>query len=183
MGAALAQAVLNQGDLPVIVSGSVEITYPDSAEIHWTETTEEMLQCCVELFPQCSGVIGAAAPCDFMPVMFSPQKLQKPADGSGITVAFRETPDILATLGQMKRQDQWSIGFALETAGVQNGGKEHALEKLQKKNCRLIVLNTPDSISKSRSTFQVFDAAGTLRLNFTGTKAALAEKLLSMSGK
>ncbi|MDR2117520.1 MAG: phosphopantothenoylcysteine decarboxylase, partial [Planctomycetaceae bacterium] len=77
MGVALAEIVLERGELPVIVSGPVTLVYPDGAEIHRVETTEEMLECCLRLFPDCNGIIGAAAPCDFKPEYFSEQKLSK----------------------------------------------------------------------------------------------------------
>ncbi|MDR3182743.1 MAG: phosphopantothenoylcysteine decarboxylase [Planctomycetaceae bacterium] len=178
MGLALAEAVLKQGGQPVIVSGPVQVVYPANTEVHQVETTQQMLQRCTALLPKCDGIIAAAAPCDFQPVSFSAQKLQKSADENGMMLAFQETPDILAALGQMKKPQQWSIGFALETADFQTAGKQHALQKLRKKNCSFIVLNAPNSISQDESTFHVFDAAGNLRLDFTGTKRSLAEKLL-----
>jgi len=99
MGAALAEAVLQQGEMPVLVSGPATVSYPQKADVHWVETTDQMLQCCLKLVPQCAGVIGAAAPCDFRPVALSEQKIAKPKDGSGMTLRLVETPDILAALG------------------------------------------------------------------------------------
>ena len=175
MGAALAEAVLQQGDVPVIVSGQVAMTYPPEAEVHWVETTEQMLQRCLELFPQCVGIIGAAAPCDFKPVAFSEQKISKSQEGN-ITFQFTETPDILAALGNIKRADQWSVAFALET----EDGEVRALEKLKRKNCDFIVLNDPRSIGNDEASFQVFDANGKLRKAFTGFKRVFAEELLRL---
>ena len=47
-------------------------------------------------------------------------------------------PDIAAQLGQMKREDQLLVGFALET----NDEEANAQKKLQKKNLDFIVLNS-----------------------------------------
>jgi len=176
MGSALADAVLQRGHTPVIVSGRAVISYPAEAEVHWVETTEQMLQRCLELFPLCTGVIGAAAPCDFRPALFSEQKISKPKDGSGITLQFLETPDILAALGKIKRPDQWIIAFALET----ENGKTKALEKLKRKHCDFIVLNSPDSIDKDEASFQVFDIIGEQRKSFTGSKRIFAKELLRL---
>jgi len=175
MGTALAEAVLQQGCLPVIVSGPVAVVYPAEAEVHWVETTEQMLQCCLELFPHCAGVIGAAAPCDFRPVAFSEQKISKPKEGE-ITFQCIETPDILAALGAIKRPDQWSVSFALET----QDGEARALEKLKKKCCDYVVLNAPDAIGNDETAFQLFDSTGTQRLTFTGTKRRFAEELVRL---
>jgi phosphopantothenoylcysteine decarboxylase/phosphopantothenate--cysteine ligase len=176
MGSALAEAVRKQGGVPVIVSGPTAVAYLQEAEVHWVETTEQMLQRCLELFPHCTGVIGAAAPCDFQPAVFSEQKISKPKDGGGITFQLSETPDILAALGNIKHPDQWSVAFALET----ENGKHRALEKLKQKNCNFVVLNSPDSIGKHEASFQVFDATGEQRKEFTGSKRDFAEELLRL---
>jgi phosphopantothenoylcysteine decarboxylase/phosphopantothenate--cysteine ligase len=178
MGSALAEAALQQGYLPVIVSGPVAVSYPSRAEVHWIETTCQMLKRCEELFPGCCGVIGAAAPCDFMPSQFSEQKLSKESfrGQSTVLLQFAETPDILAALGKMKRTDQWSIGFALET----ENGEANALRKLQRKNCNLIVLNTPDSIGSETAAFQVFDSTGRQRLAMSGSKQKIAKELFQI---
>jgi len=177
MGAALAEAVIQQGGVPIVVSGTTAISYPPKAQIHWIETTEQMLQCCLKLFPQCIGVIGAAAPCDFRPVTFSDQKISK-TKGSMITLPLAQTPDILADLGKIKRLDQWSVAFALET----QDGTRRALEKLKQKHCDFVVLNDHHSINNDEAAFQVFDAAGTLRKTFTGSKRVFAEELLRLIG-
>ena len=175
MGAALAAAALQRGNKPVIVSGPVAISYPPEAEVHWVETTEHMLRSCLELFPQCIGVIGAAAPCDFRPVVFSEQKISKTNEG-GITLSFTETPDILAALGKIKCPDQWSIAFALET----EDGSRRAREKLKKKCCDFVVLNSHDSINNEEASFQVYNARGALRIHMTGSKQLFAVKLLRL---
>ena len=174
MGAALTEAVLRQGGLPILVSGPVAISYPAEAEVHWVETTEQMLLRSSELFPHCNGVIGAAAPCDFRSIAFSPQKIAK--DGSGRTLSLAETPDILAALGKIKRPNQWSVAFALET----EEGVPKALKKLKQKNCDFVVLNAPDAINKNESSFQVFDRTGERRTHFTGSKKVFAEELLRL---
>ena len=176
MGSALAEAVLQQGDIPVVVSGPVTVVYLPEVEVHRVETTEQMLQRCLELFPHCAGVIGAAAPCDFRPVIFSEQKMSKPKDGNGIVLRLTETPDILATLGKIKHSDQWSIAFALET----ENGHDKALEKRIQKHCDFVVLNGPDSIGEDAATFQVFDASGEPRKKFSGSKQVFAKELLCL---
>jgi phosphopantothenoylcysteine decarboxylase/phosphopantothenate--cysteine ligase len=149
------------------------ISYPANAEVHWVETTEQMLQRCLEIFPHCVGVIGAAAPCDFKPISFSEQKISKTNDGS-IAFQFTETPDILAALGMIKRKDQWSVSFALEM----EDGEARALSKLRKKRCDFVVLNDPSSINSDETSFQVFDEAGKQLKAFEGSKYDFAKELL-----
>jgi phosphopantothenoylcysteine decarboxylase/phosphopantothenate--cysteine ligase len=179
MGVAFAATVLERGEIPVIVSGPVALAYPDGAEIHHVETTEQMLECCRQLFPDCNGIIGAAAPCDFKPEYFSKQKLSKPEGNNGIVFRFTETPDILATLGQIKRHDQWMVGFALET----ENGRDHALKKLKRKNCDFIVLNSPEAINRETASFQIFNAAGKLCADLNGSKKMVVKEIFALIDK
>jgi len=177
MGAALAEAVLEHGDVPVVVSGPVARVYPENAEVHRVETTEQMLRCCESLFSDCEGVIGAAAPCDFKPIIFSEQKLTKSDSPREFLLRLEPTPDILAALGRRKRPDQWILGFALET----QHGPENAQEKLRRKNCNLIVLNGPESVDQEDAMVEVFDAFGNRVRVLTGTKRQIAAELLTLT--
>jgi phosphopantothenoylcysteine decarboxylase/phosphopantothenate--cysteine ligase len=179
MGVALAEIVLERGETPVIVSGPVMLEYPDGAEIHRVETTEQMLECCLHLFDDCNGIIGAAAPCDFKPEYFSEQKISKSEKSNDMIFRFTETPDILATLGQIKRYDQWMVGFALET----ENGRDHALRKLKRKNCDFIVLNSPESINREAASFQIFNASGELCADLNSSKKTMVKEIFVLIDK
>ncbi|MBQ7030024.1 MAG: phosphopantothenoylcysteine decarboxylase, partial [Thermoguttaceae bacterium] len=64
MGAALAQAALDAGFEVVVVSGPVDVKYPNGARVVDVVSTEEMRTAAMQLYPECVGAIGAAAPCD-----------------------------------------------------------------------------------------------------------------------
>ncbi|MDR1484885.1 MAG: phosphopantothenoylcysteine decarboxylase [Planctomycetaceae bacterium] len=174
MGAAIAAALIEMGFVPVVVSGDVDVEYPAGVEVYFVETTGEMLERCCLIFGSCVGVISAAAPCDFKPKNFSLQKISKSESGGNMVVELEQTVDILAALGKIKRADQWSIGFALET----ESGKENALAKLKRKNCDFIVLNSPESINNDSAEVQVFNAREELIAKTTGTKINIARKLI-----
>ena len=97
MGKALAEAVLAAGHEVVIVSGPVEVRYPSAARVVPVVSTEEMLAACLDVFPQCAGLIAAAAPCDYRPRVVAAEKIRK--TGAPIDVHLVETPDIVARLG------------------------------------------------------------------------------------
>ena len=70
-------------------------------------------------------------------------------------VELVETPDVVAALGAIK-QSQWMVAFALET-------KDHhfrALQKLERKNCDLIVLNGPEAMCAADTRVEVIDRQG-----------------------
>ena len=80
-------------------------------------------------------MIAAAAVSDYAPADASDRKLKK--DDDDLTLTLRRTPDVLATLGQQKREGQTLVGFALET----HDGEANARGKLERKNLDWVVLN------------------------------------------
>jgi len=174
MGRALATAALAAGHEVVVVSGPVSITYPDAAEVITVVTTEEMLAASVEQFPTCDGVIGVAAPCDFSPKVVASEKIKK-AHGN-LTLELVATPDIMKALGALKQKHQWSVGFALET----ENGMANAVEKLGRKQCDLIVLNSADAIDSVVNSITVIDSEGKSIRDFSGSKTDAAAVIVEL---
>ena len=87
MGKALAEAALEAGHEVVIVSGPVEVGYPQAARVLPVVSTEEMLEACLSVFPQCDGLIAAAAPCDYRPKIVA--SAEDPQDGRHAGSAVR----------------------------------------------------------------------------------------------
>jgi phosphopantothenoylcysteine decarboxylase/phosphopantothenate--cysteine ligase len=167
MGSALAAAVLEAGHQVVLVSGPVQITYPENLELHWVTSTEEMLQKCNELFSRCDGMIGVAAPCDYRPEKIAPQKIAK--TGDPLQMKLMETEDIVAQMGKQKG-NRWVVGFALETEDP----RLRALVKLEKKSCDLMVLNGVEAMHAETNSVEILEPSGGLIGTFQGKKEAVA---------
>lgn len=172
MGYALAEAVLRAGHQVVLVSGPVNLTPPKGCEVHPVETTEEMCRTCVELFPQCDGVIAAAAVCDYKPRNRIAGKIAK--TGEPITIEMIETDDVLAELGRSKN-DRWVIGFALEAENP----RENALQKLRAKNCDYVVVNAPSAIGSESNRVELIDGTGRIVSAWSGSKKDVANNLIA----
>ena len=187
MGAALARAALGARFEVTVVSGPVAVEYPPEAQVVRVVSTAEMLQKAAEIFPECIGVIGVAAPCDFTPVKRSATKMTKddltraPASISPedcgrkttFSLELTETPDILAALGKMKTANQWSVAFALETHDFQ----ARALKKLVRKNADLIALNRPSAIGSGTTRIELLASDGPVA-SFEGDKPTAAKRIL-----
>ena len=189
MGKALTCAALTAGFEVTVVTGPVVCEYPPEATLVPVTTTDEMLRACLQVFPECVGAIGAAAPCDFRPIKIASEKIKKndrqlcrqlcnttgveskPIGPVTLTIAFQTTVDIFAELGKIKRADQWLVPFALETA---DDGQSLALEKLIKKNGDLILWNGPSAMLGDQAEVAIIDRAGTILANISGTKAYVA---------
>jgi phosphopantothenoylcysteine decarboxylase/phosphopantothenate--cysteine ligase len=177
MGRALAEAALALGHEVVIVTGPVELDYPSQARVHHVLTTDEMLFTCQREFPQCDGLIGAAAPCDYKPISVAEHKLSK--TGESLKLELWETPDVVATLGATKRSDQWTVGFALETEDPHF----RAITKLERKSCDLIVLNGPDAMTSSQNSIELLNPQGEAILKSQGSKLEVAEQIMAVIEK
>ena len=137
MGFALAEALANLGARVTLVSGpsQLQIQHP---LVHRTDVTTagEMLEACVPVFDKADGAVLAAAVADYMPEEVMEQKIKKNDENWSLSLV--KTPDIAMALGARKRSGQCLVGFALET----NDEVKNAIQKLQRKNLDLIVLNS-----------------------------------------
>jgi phosphopantothenoylcysteine decarboxylase / phosphopantothenate---cysteine ligase len=174
MGCALAQAALRLGHEVILVSGPVNVVYPEAAQLVSVTTTDDMLEACQRLFASCDGLIGAAAPCDYQPVRVSTEKIAK--NGGPLMLHLIETPDIVATLGGSKLPRQWTVGFALETEDQ----RFRALSKLERKSCDLIVLNGPQAMNAADNSVELLEKSGQVVATFAGSKEVVADGILSV---
>ena len=167
MGVALAAAAIEAGHRVTIVSGPVHVVYPAEAEVISVVSTEEMLAACRKVFPHCDGLIAAAAPCDYRPASVAAHKIRK--TGEPLHVEFVETPDIVATLATEKGA-RWMVAFALETEDP----RARAMQKLERKNCDLIVVNSPAAVNAADTTVELLDRDGQVLGSFSGGKTDVA---------
>ena len=107
-----------------------------------------------------------------MPRVVQRHKISK--TGGPLTVELVETPDVVATLGQSKRANQWVVGFALETEDQ----RFRATVKLERKHCDLMVSNGPTAIDSGDNEVELLDPTGTVLANIVGTKESVAEQLV-----
>lgn len=171
MGRALSEAALALGHEVTIVSGPVDIEYPAAARRIDVVSTEDMLEACLNVFPHCDGLIGAAAPCDYRPVKVAAGKINK--TGGLLRLHLIETPDVVATLGTVKAR-QWLVGFALET----EDHRLRAITKLERKSCDLMVLNGPEAMNARQNEVEIIDAAGKVIERLAGSKEDVATGIL-----
>ncbi len=172
MASALATAALGRGHEVTIVSGPVPVTYPKQARVIPVVTTAEMLAASRAELPVCDGVIAAAAPCDFEPVTRARGKI--PRQGTGLTVEFRPTPDVIATLASRAAAAQWFVAFALEPGA----DPRRAFEKIEAKRCDLIVVNDLTAMEGEQTAVTVYDRQHATVGSRAGTKRTVAAWLV-----
>ncbi|WP_229376268.1 phosphopantothenoylcysteine decarboxylase [Fibrella aquatilis] len=141
MGYALAEVLAERGAHVTLVSGPTQLTVGHPGiEVVQVKTAAQMYTACLHYFPTATLTILAAAVADYTPGTVANKKIKK--QGDTLTLELVRTVDIAARLGQQKRDDQYMVGFALET----DNELANAQAKLIGKNLDLIVLNSLNDI-------------------------------------
>ncbi len=138
MGYAIAEEAAQRGADVTIVSGPVSITakHPKITVIN-VESAKEMHDECVNQFPTTDVAIMCAAVADYAPANPANVKIKREKDAIPV-IELVKNPDIAARLGEMKKEGQMLVGFALET----NDESTNAQDKLNRKKLDMIVLNS-----------------------------------------
>jgi phosphopantothenoylcysteine decarboxylase/phosphopantothenate--cysteine ligase len=97
--------------------------------------------------PQADAIILCAAVADYRVENIANSKIKREKTENPI-IQLTPNPDIARAVGQAKRPDQVSVGFALET----DNENTNAQGKLERKNLNFIVMN---SLRDKNAGFQV----------------------------
>lgn len=180
MGYALAEAFAAANADVTLVSGPTALPAPTSARIRLVrvETAQQMYEAAAAVAPRADVWVFAAAVADYRPAEVATEKIKK--QGDTLTLTLVKNVDIAATLGQAKRPEQFSVGFALETTNE----LAHAQEKLHRKNFDLVVLNSlrdaGAGFGHDTNKVSVLDAAGQVLTFDLQAKTELAHRLVQL---
>src|SRR5947209_10901866 len=147
MGAALATAATRVGHQVTLILGPISIAMaPDIRRID-VETSAQMHEAVLREFPTHDALIMAAAVADYRPRKIQTEKI--PRQGN-LTIECEPTEDIIAAAGRIKRPDQRTIGFSLESPGDSDSTNDRALDraraKMLAKSLDLIVYNPTQTL-------------------------------------
>ena len=145
MGYAIARMAARRGANVTLVSGRTALPREPFVETVDILSAEDMFHAVTERAPDMDIIIKAAAVADFTPANPADQKIKKAdlvADDTegygGMSISLAPTRDILAYLGENRRDGQFLCGFAMETQDL----LKNAAEKLVKKNVDMICANS-----------------------------------------
>ncbi len=137
MGVAIAKELYSRGAEVTLVMGPTNFNFSENGvQVMRVNTAAEMWEACQSVFPSADITVMSAAVADYTSLQKAPEKIKKKEER--LIVELTKTRDILKSLGEIKKKGQVLVGFALET----NNERANALEKLEKKNADLIVLNS-----------------------------------------
>ena len=135
MGYAIARMAMLRGAAVTLVSGPTALEPPPFVETVPVVTAEDMFRAVSERAGDMDWIIKAAAVADYTPTEVADNKIKK-KDGD-LSIPLERTLDILAALGQNKREGQFLCGFSMETRDL----IENSRKKLTKKNLDMVAAN------------------------------------------
>lgn len=136
MGYAIAEGMADRGAKVVLVSGPSSLNVQNkNIELISVVSAEQMYEACIANYAKANIAIMSAAVADYRPAEISNTKMKK--NDKEISIQLEKTVDILHELGKVKDK-QFLVGFALET----NNELSNAKDKLKRKNCDALVLNS-----------------------------------------
>jgi phosphopantothenoylcysteine decarboxylase/phosphopantothenate--cysteine ligase len=143
MGIFIAKELYRRGAEVTLIMGPSQVELSiDGISLVRVKTADDMYKVCIDAFDKTDITVMAAAVADYTPIKPAKEKIKKKEEN--MLLELTKTKDILKSLGEKKKAGQVLVGFALET----NNEKQYAIDKLQKKNADMIILNSlndPDS--------------------------------------
>ena len=148
MGFALAEECASRGAQVTLVAGPVALKTNHAAITRIdVSTAVEMHDAVMKALPDSDAIILCAAVADYRVEHVAESKIKREKTQNPV-IQLTPNPDIAKAVGQAKRDDQVSVGFALETDNEQ----ANAQGKLERKNLNFIVMN---SMRDKNAGFQV----------------------------
>ena len=146
-GHAIAERLSKLGADTHLITGPVNIPYPDNVKVTEVNTAEEMLNACKNSIPA-DIAIFAAAVSDWKPTKNFQNKIKKSFNDGDLNLSFSQNPDILRTISETNiNRPKLIVGFTLETENLM----ESARKKMLDKSCDWMIAN--NHIQKNKSVF------------------------------
>jgi len=180
MGLALTQEFAKRGATVSLVLGpDVQLpSLPSTVQVTQVTTADQMYQACMSQFSEVDIAVMAAAVADYTPVVVAEEKIKKA--GSELLIELRKTKDILKAMGQVKKSNQYLVGFALETTNEE----VYAKGKLVAKNADMIVLNSLNDpaagFGKDTNKVTIFDREGGVQSFPAKSKIDVAKDIIDL---
>ncbi len=153
-----------------------------SSQIIRVKNSQQMHKAILENLSQSFAFISCAAVCDFKIKNFSISKIKK-GDKQNLTLELEQNIDILKDIANNKSRPPLVIGFAAEDADIDTTTRENmARQKLEKKNCDIIVANSLQNGKVFGNEFTeaiIIDKSLTNNLGII-TKKFLAKKIVEL---
>ncbi len=176
MGYAIAAAAVARGHEVVLISGPVSIAAPDGVRLLRVETALEMHEAVAAEIGAAEAAVFCAAVADYRVAEMAASKIKK--SGDTLTLTLIQNPDILGDARGEFGFGGVLVGFAAETDELER----HALDKLRRKGCDLLVANDVSradiAFDRDENEVLVFDRKGGRERIAKTSKADIGRRLV-----
>jgi phosphopantothenoylcysteine decarboxylase/phosphopantothenate--cysteine ligase len=169
MGLSLAKAAYIRGAEVKLIHAAMQEEIPKYLDSKEALSAQEMYDSVHQIKDDYNCVIMCAAVADYSFKEPSQQKLKK---GDDLSFSMVRTKDILKSLGETKKSNQYLVGFAAESENI----IENAKSKFIKKNLDMIVANNLQVAGNEFSEITIITKNS--QTKFSGSKFHLAHKIL-----
>ncbi len=145
MGVALAREARSRGANVTLIASNIAVAAPAGVHVVQAPTADDLARETLGR-READVIVMAAAVADYRPA--EPLDRKRKKDGNPWTIALEQTDDILATLGQSRRNGQILVGFAADEG---DDGLQAAREKRTRKGVNLLAFN---DVSRSDIGFE-----------------------------
>ena len=147
-GHAIASLLSKLGAETHLITGPVNIPYPDNIKVTEINTADEMLKACLSSLPADISIFAAAVS-DWKVNNQSAKKIKKSENkNNDMNIILKQNPDVLKTISETnKNRPELVVGFTLETENL----IESAKYKMTKKSCDWMIAN--NHIQNNKSVF------------------------------
>ena len=135
MGYAIAKMAMLRGAEVTLISGPTALDPVPFVNLVNVVSAKDMYEAVMDHSADADFIFKAAAVADYTPAQVSDDKVKK-SDGE-LSIPLNRTQDILAKLGQNRKEKQIICGFSMETRDL----LENSRAKLTKKNVDMICAN------------------------------------------
>jgi phosphopantothenoylcysteine decarboxylase/phosphopantothenate--cysteine ligase len=154
MGVALAAEARRRGAEVTLLAANLAVPAPAGVELVETPTAADIEREALSRAAEADVVVMAAAVADYRPA--EPLAAKRTKDTATWALELEPTSDVLAALGEDRREGRLLVGFAAETGPE---GLDRAREKLARKGADLFVLN---DVSRTDIGFDTYENEVTL---------------------
>ncbi|MGR6544764.1 bifunctional phosphopantothenoylcysteine decarboxylase/phosphopantothenate--cysteine ligase CoaBC [Paenibacillus tundrae] len=180
MGFAIAGIAQELGAEVTLIMGNTQVSPPANVQVIRVQSADEMYDAVLSQWDEADIVVKAAAVADYRPKEVYKEKMKK--TGDTLSLELIKNIDILETLGKQKTH-QFLIGFAAETNDIER----YAREKLERKNCDLIVANDVTragvGFGTDTNAVNIYDREGLVEELQVMAKEDVARQLLSIAAE
>ena len=185
-GVALAQAARDLGASVHLIGANLEVPEPEGVQVTLVVSARELRDAVLEAQNNADMLIMSAAVADFRPAEYAEYKIKKTADSSDApTIQLVRNPDILREVVDLRQKTgagaHLIVGFAAETGSAERTPLELGREKLARKGCDFLALNTVgvnQGFGTDDNTITLLSSLTDREPVFSGSKQVVSDQIL-----